>query len=410
MMIPQPLWAQSSDAENGSDVEKRGVEFRIKFLTLDANEGIAAGDVDGDGQTDLVAGRNWYRGPDWEARPLRSIEDWNGYVESNGDYLFDVNDDGRLDVVAGAFLPTEVKWFENPGSAALKLGQLWPPHVWADTETPKNEGQLFADIDGDGVPEWIVNSWDKKTPAKIWRIERNDGQTKSNQTESNASTLVGHQLGAVNGHGLAVGDLNGDGRVDVAFGLGWYEQPPSPWQSEWTLHRDWELHSSLPMIIRDIDGDGDNDMIFGAGHDYGLSWMENTLDSATTDAKPDWPIHSIDDRYSQVHTLAMADVDGDGDDELIAGKRFRAHNGRDPGGDGPPVLYYYDIAVESGDNASARPAVTFNRHVIDEGHVGCGLQIVAEDLDGDGDVDLATAGKSGTYVMINQSAVESQNR
>jgi len=37
------------------------VSFDFRLLTLDANEGIAAGDVDGDGKTDLVAGRNWFR-------------------------------------------------------------------------------------------------------------------------------------------------------------------------------------------------------------------------------------------------------------------------------------------------------------------------------------------------------------
>ena len=40
-------------------------QYQVKLLTIDANEGIAAGDVDGDGKPDLVAGRNWYRGGDW---------------------------------------------------------------------------------------------------------------------------------------------------------------------------------------------------------------------------------------------------------------------------------------------------------------------------------------------------------
>jgi hypothetical protein len=100
---------QSVSAESPAQVV-HDLKFQARLLALDANEGIAAGDVDGDGLTDLVAGRNWYRAGDWAPRPVRSIDDWNGYVESNGDYLFDVNGDGRLDVIAGSFLPTEIHW------------------------------------------------------------------------------------------------------------------------------------------------------------------------------------------------------------------------------------------------------------------------------------------------------------
>ena len=130
------------------------LKFSVRMLALDANEGIAAGDVDGDGKKDLVAGRHWFKGGDWAARPLRNIDDWNGYVESNGDYLFDLNGDGRLDVIAGSFLPTEVFWYENPGDEPLRLGKQWPSHLLKDTQKSQNEGQLFEDIDGDGRPSF----------------------------------------------------------------------------------------------------------------------------------------------------------------------------------------------------------------------------------------------------------------
>ena len=63
------LLATGSDAQAG-----KPVEFTVRMLALDANEGIAAGDIDGDGVTDLVAGRQWYKGGDWAARPLRNID------------------------------------------------------------------------------------------------------------------------------------------------------------------------------------------------------------------------------------------------------------------------------------------------------------------------------------------------
>ncbi len=94
------------------------IKWRIEQLALDANEGCAIGDINGDKKPDVVAGRNWYPAPRLQTRPLRTIEDWNGYVQSNGDFLLDVNGDGRMDVIAGSFIPTEVAWYENPAMKA----------------------------------------------------------------------------------------------------------------------------------------------------------------------------------------------------------------------------------------------------------------------------------------------------
>lgn len=379
-------FAQDGGQPDGS------LKWIIKPLCIDANEGVDIGDVDGDQKPDVVAGRNWYASPDFVARPLRSIADWNGYVESNGDYLVDVNRDGKLDVIAGSFIPTKVFWYENPGPEGYRLGQQWKEHLLVDTAFSQNEGQLLEDIDGDKRPEWIVNSWAADVPMVVWRMEETESKDDKGVV-SKSLKAISHRLGEKgNGHGLGVGDISGDGKADVLVGTGWYEQPAEGvWEKPWTYHKDWNLQASVPMLVIDVDKDGKNDIVWGNGHDYGVFWWRNT--GKKENGVLQWDKKTIDDTFSQPHALAWADLDNDGQPELITGKRYYAHNGGDPGGKDMPLLVYYKWDAKSG---------KFSRHDIQRGEVGCGLQVRVADIDLNGWADIAVAGKSGTYVILNQ--------
>jgi len=195
-----------------------------------------------------------------------------------------------------------------------------------------------------------------------------------------------------NGHGLGFGDINGDGREDIVFEAGWYERPAkNAMTSEWKVHLDWKEHASVPMLCRDLNGDGRIDMIVGKGHDFGLYWWEQL---SPKDGKTQWEKHLIDDSFSLPHCLHWADLDGDGKGELITGKRYYAHNGNDPGGKLPPAIYYYTWNQKK---------TEFTRHTIDDsGKVGTGLQIRTADINDDGRIDIAVAGKTGTYILFNK--------
>ena len=384
--------------------QETGIKFKPQLLTVDANEGIDVADIDGDGKPDVVAGRNWFPAPEFAPRPLRLIEDWNGYVQSNGDFCMDVDKDGLIDVVAGSFLPTEVKWFKNPGKEALELGKIWPAANLVDTQLSQNEASFLHDFDGDGQPEWISNSWKKENPVVIWKFaaESREITTKKGRgknakevtTTQQVPTLTKRVIGLDgNAHGMGFGDINNDGREDIVIATGWYERPEgNPFAKPWKFHADWDyLHASCPMLVRDLDGDGKHDLVWGKGHDYGLYWWQS--EGTSEDGKLKFKQHLIDDRFSQPHTIHFADLDGDGNDELITGKRVRAHNGRDPGGNEVPCMYYYRWDPDSN---------SFNRFVIDEGHIGTGLQIRTADMNADGKIDIAVAGKDGTWLLFNQ--------
>jgi hypothetical protein len=107
------------------------------------------------------------------------------------------------------------------------------------------------------------------------------------------------------------------------------------------VHEDFDLgRASVPILVVDVDDDGDNDLVWCEGHDYGAYWMEH---SKTAEGAIQWTRHTIDASFSGGHSPLWADMDGDGRNELVVGKRYLPHEGRDPGEYDPMAGYRYQF-------------------------------------------------------------------
>jgi len=360
----------------------------------------AAVDVNRDGRLDIVCGGWWYEAPTWKKHLLRDVPMIGGRYDDYSNLPLDVNGDGWIDLVSANYRSETLFWIENPGK---RLGP-WPAHVIA--KPGPMETARLEDIDGDGQLDVLPNGMQF---AAWWEVVRGpkaltpgpspaDGRGESSSDGPKASDAKGfrwvrHDLPIeAAGHGIGFGDVNGDGRGDVVTAKGWLEAPEDRRRGKWRWHPEFKLHpdASIPILVFDVDGDGDNDIVWGRGHNYGLFWLEQVRQQ---DGSRRWVQHEIDTRWAQAHSPLLADVDGDGRPELVAGKRYMGHDGRDPGELEPLCIYWYKFD---------RAAKTWQRHTISAGgRAGWGLDPKAVDLDGDGDVDLIAPGRSGLYWFEN---------
>jgi hypothetical protein len=354
------------------------VRFNKRLIDTVPYEAAAVFDVNNDGFLDIICGEYWYEGPEFTIKhKICDVEPVGEYYDDFCDYGMDVNGDGWLDIITGGWFGETLRWRQNSRGEAL-----WAVHN-VDQCGPI-ETIRFIDIDGCGVPEVFPNT--PPAPQVFYKLITDEEGRGTGQFQKYVISE------GPSGHGMGFGDINGDGRTDIILAHGWLEQPESPFQTPWTFHPEWDLGSaSVPVLAYDVTGNGLLDLIVGQAHNYGLAWWEQQV---AADGKRSWVKHDIDTTASQYHDLWLADLDGDGMPELITGKRYRAHNGRDPGAADPIGVYYFKMH-----------GGRFDKHVIDFGPAGqasgAGIYFWVEDINADGRPDIVAPGKDGLYLFEN---------
>jgi hypothetical protein len=360
--------------------------FIKHIITSDfISEGVAIADINNDGKPDIIAGAWWFEAPNWTRHAIdtpRHYDPLTQFSNSFLDYCMDVNQDGWVDLIRVSLPGEEIVWYENPGAAGTRQrgsagnhSGFWRMHpILAHAG---NESPALVDVDGDGRPDILCNDWVAK--EMIWM----KSPSVKGDTVWSRHVIARGEIGTGRySHGLGLFDMNGDGRPDVVITKGWWERPADARQENWVFHPADLGEDCAQIYPFDVRHNGVQDIITSSAHRYGIWWHEPTADPRV------WVHHLIDSSVSETHSLAMADINGDGQPDLVTGKRYYAHNGEDPGGHDPAILNWYEFRPG--------PQPTWVRHLIDTDS-GVGEQVLVRDMNGDGKVDIVIANKKGVF-------------
>lgn len=360
--------------------------------------GLDFGDVNGDGVLDVVAGRELHIAPNDDISA-----EWNTVIlpepETMDAALFcDVNKDSKPDIIGFDMMASgSIYWLE----ATNQEGTDWQTHqITLSPSIPvpghrNPQGYAIAQMMENGEPVIIIEAGDNVTEDNgIFIIEM----------EYPSAVWTTHKISnvSVGGNGIGVGDINGDGNLDVFTGFKdlprhKIDREPGPFPVYWlknpgVFNEAWEAilvdtfpqeHMPDRFSIADIDNDGVNDLIVSE-ENYpvtgGLAayWYK-------TPENPE--IHNnwgekqlIIDNGESFNSMDVLDVDGDGDNDVIIADMGLTQNGN---------LYIAE-------NVNNGEFVIHRIHVGVESH---GLK--AGDIDGDGDLDIvAIAWNKSVYQTL----------
>jgi hypothetical protein len=251
----------------------------------------ALGDIDGDGDIEIVVGSGDNNVYAWH-HDGSTVSGWpkkTGSRVSSSPALGDIDGDGDIEIVVGSADYKVYAWHHDGSTVSG-----WPKKTgWWVHSSP-----ALGDIDGDSDMEVVVGSYDDNVYA--WH---HDGSAVSGWPNKTGGDVYSSP---------ALGDIDGDGDMEVVVGSS--DHTVYAWHHDGSAVNGWPKTTGFNVgsspALGDIDGDGDIEVVVGSGDDKVYAWHHDG--SAVTG----WPKKTGDWVHS---SPALGDIDGDGDIEVVVG-------------------------------------------------------------------------------------------
>lgn len=364
---------------------------KFEEQTLDGNVGkicyaVSVADVDGDKKLDLVAVTEnrvvWFQNPDWKLREIivDQTERDNVCIAP-----YDIDGDGQVDFALGAGWTKigTIQWLARGKS----LDDKWQVHLIG--QEGWTHRMRWGDLLGTGKAQLVISPLNKTAAPNGVRLTAFEIPANP-RTDRWKATVLDDALNSMHNHWM--GDFDGDGKTDAITasqeGIFLFHRAADGTVKKQQLAAGAE---SLPMAAANAKGNGEIKVgkLKGKRVIAAVAPMHGNFAVVYTEPAKGgdlWTAHVLDNTLNRGHGVALADLDGDGSDEVIIG-----HSDKGTGPITGPGVYVYT----SDDDAGSK----WTKHVIDNGGIAT-EDLLAEDFNGDGQIDLAAGGRATHNVKI----------